>query len=82
MTEVPPNVTTESDIEKAVRKFGGPVQELTMEELELELEILKTAVSIFQDAKLDEKLWGEAPITYRERLRELENEIFERGVLV
>lgn len=82
MMGLPPDVTTENDIEKAVRKFGGPVQELTMAELELELEILKTAVSIFQDAKLDEKLWGEASISYRERLRDLENEIFERGVLV
>jgi len=82
MAELPLKVTTDNDIVTAVKKFGGPVHDLTMEELELELEILKTAIGIFEGAQLDKKLWGEAAPTYVDRVRDLENEIFERGVLV
>lgn len=82
MAELPPDVTTEDDIATSVKKFGGNVHNLTMTELELELEILKTAISIFDDAKLDPRLWDDAAGTYRQRIRDLENEIFERGVLV
>jgi hypothetical protein len=63
------------------QKFGGPMDKMTTGELELELEIIKSAVSFLDDAQLDRKLW-DATGTYRDRIRDLENEIFERGVLV
>jgi hypothetical protein len=63
-------------------KFGGSVETMTLEELELELDIIKMALAIFVDSKLDPKLWQNQDKTYSERVRDLENEIFERGVLV
>jgi hypothetical protein len=63
-----------------------PVTKMTIDNLELELELLRTSIRIFDDAmhginSPQAFMTGVLKI-YRERMREIENEIFERGVLV
>lgn len=77
MAEHPPD-----DIGETIKKFGGPIDQMSIEDIELELEIIKVAIGIFDDAQLDPKLWDDASKSYRQRIRDLETEIFERGVLV
>lgn len=60
---------------------------MSINELELELEILEMAYDIFKGTAVGEVITFSDPIkdakkAYGERIRDLKNEIFERSVLV
>jgi predicted RNase H-like HicB family nuclease len=60
------------------------VTEMSFNELELELSILKVAHDIFTGKGPEDALSSMQPVIdmYAERIRDIENEIFERNVLV
>ncbi len=64
-----------------------PVTKMTIKDLELELELLQTGVNIFEDAFKKTYADKVNPVQevldlYQGRIRDIENEIFERSILV